>query len=205
MYGTELNDAQKAAKWNEKAKPCSHYPRRSDYANEFLAKSGIEPGDTVFDMGCGSGTLCLPLADDGHKVFCGDFSEKMLQSVIDTVNEEGITLITTQKMSFSEDWDKYNVPVCDLVFASRSLFDEDPSIVLPKLSAHARKRVCITIHISFDDDEVSGFKVIAKDSIDYFHACLRAITDLGYLPKVDYMSTISDSRRAWAFISWDIT
>ena len=203
MDSTGLNDSEKAAKWDAKAKPCSHYARRSAYADEFLKKSGIKPGDSVFDMGCGSGTLCLPLADDGHRVFCGDFSEKMLQSVRDTIEEEGITLITTQKMSFLEDWNKFDIPVCDLVFASRCLFDEDPSIVFPKLSAHAKKRVCITIHINFDDRDISGFRITASESLEYFIACIKAITDLGYLPKVDYMESMFDPKSCWAFISWD--
>ncbi len=69
-YLSKQAEAAQAALWDEKAKPCTHYKRRSPYAEEFLLRSGIVPGDTVLDMGCGSGTLCLPLADDGHRVFC---------------------------------------------------------------------------------------------------------------------------------------
>ena len=47
---------------------------------EFIEKSGLKCGESVFDMGCGSGTLCVPLAEDGYTVFAGDFSEKMLNS-----------------------------------------------------------------------------------------------------------------------------
>ena len=201
-YINRQNEAAQAAFWNEKAKPCAYYQRRSPYAEEFLLRSGIAPGDTVFDMGCGSGTLCLPLADDGHQVFCGDFSEKMLASVQDVIDEERITNITLRKLSFLDDWT--DVPVCDLVFASRSLIDVDPRIVLPKLSAHARKRVCITLHVDLNDGEISGFHYRGTDTISYFRSCINVIIDMGYLPRVEYMSHMFDGRKGWAFIAWDV-
>lgn len=189
--------------WDAMAKPCSHYPRRSEYAEKFLKFSGIEPGDSVFDMGCGSGTLCLPLADDGHKVFCGDFSEKMLKSVQDVIEEENISLITLQKMSFLEDWDKLDIPVCDLAFASRCLFDLDPSVVLPKLTSKARKRVCITICVSFRDTSISSFKLGGHDSVEYFKSCIAAILDMGSIPTVRKITGRCEKDSSWVFISWE--
>lgn len=199
-----FNSTEDPTKWNDMAKPCSSYPRRSDYADAFLKMSGIEPGDTVFDMGCGSGTLCLPLSDDGHRVFGGDFSEKMLASVQDVIEEEGIELITLQKMSFLDDWDQYDIPVCDMVFASRCLFDLDPKIVLPKLTSKAGKRVCITLHVSFRDVNLSGSLIEGNDSMEYFKACFGTVIDMGYFPKVDYLPVMFEDRRGWAFMSWDV-
>ncbi|MBE6009796.1 MAG: class I SAM-dependent methyltransferase [Lachnospiraceae bacterium] len=201
-YLSKQAEAAQAALWDEKAKPCTHYKRRSPYAEEFLLRSGIVPGDTVLDMGCGSGTLCLPLADDGHRVFCGDISEKMLASVRNVIEAEGITSITLKKMSFYDDWT--DVPVCDMVFASRSLIDVDPMIVLPKLSAHAKKRVCITLHVDLNDGEISGFRYKGADTISYFRSCINAVIDMGYLPRVEYMSCMFDGKKGWAFIAWDV-
>ena len=199
------NDEKSAAIWDMIAKPCSNYPRRSPYADEFLQRSGIEPGDTVFDMGCGTGTLCLPLADDGHRVFCGDYSEKTLQMVQDTIEEEGIELITLRKMSFLEDWDRLDIPVCDYAFASRSLFEVDPYIVIPKLSAYAKKKVCITVHVNFTDHTVSGFEVKGNEMREYFKACINAVIDAGYMPHVDYMTFgTCHENNGWAFISWSV-
>ena len=38
------------------------------YVEEFYRLMEPEPGDTFFDMGCGSGTLALPFAQKGHHV-----------------------------------------------------------------------------------------------------------------------------------------
>lgn len=199
------NETAGAAFWDSMAKPCSHYPRRSDYAEEFLEKSGIEPGDTVFDMGCGSGTLCLPLSDDGHQVFCGDFSDSVLKFVQDTIDEEGIENITLQKMSFLEDWSRLDIPVCDYVFASRCMADVDPWVVIPKLSAYAKKKVCITIHVNFTDHTISGREIKGDENRQYFKDCLNAVIDSGYMPTLEYM-TFGNCREdnGWAFISWKV-
>ena len=204
MYLDQAAEADTVVKWDEKAKPCSQYKRRSDYAQEFIERSGIITGDTVFDMGCGTGTLSLPLSDDGHRVFCGDYSDEMLRYMQEAIGAEGNTLITLQKMSFLEDWSQYDIPICDLVFASRSLIDVDPAVVLPKLTAYARKRVCITIHVDKADGEISGFRYNGKETIAYFRDCINTIIDMGYLPRVEYMDCMFDGSKGWAFISWDV-
>ena len=38
----------------------------------------MQPGETVFDMGCGTGTLAAEMATSGHKVIAADFSSGML-------------------------------------------------------------------------------------------------------------------------------
>lgn len=202
----DITSDNNAQFWDNLAKPCSSYERRSSYADEFLRKSCILEGESVFDMGCGSGTLCIPLADDGHKVFCADFSEKMLQSVRDTVTDEGITLIETCKLSWQEDWDIRTLPVCDLAIASRCMFDADPFDTVKKLSNHAKRKVCITLpvnssmfkspHAKYDVGEQEG-------RVRYLLEVLNAVFTLGYKPEVSYM-TENDSVKNWAFISWDI-
>ena len=204
MYFEKCDEPETVDKWNKKAKPCGSYERRSSYADEFIRRSGIAPDDTVFDMGCGTGTLCLPLADDGHTVFCGDYSDQMLKFLRETIEAEGLSQITLQKMSFLDDWTQYDIPVCDMVFASRSLINVDPAVVLPKLSAYARKRVCITIHVDSEDGELSGFSYKAQENRDYLKACLNAVIDMGYLPRLDYMDCMFDGRKGWAFIWWDV-
>ena len=94
-------------------------------------------------------------------------------------------------------------PVCDLVFASRCLFELDPDIVLPKLTAHAKKRVCITLHVSLYDTRLSGMFLTGKESAAYFKAVVNTIIDMGFFPRIDYMACNHDPKDGWAFISWD--
>ena len=200
---------EQEAFWDEIAKPCSHYERRSEYADEFLRRSGIMPGETVFDMGCGSGTLCLPLADDGHRVFCADLSGRMLQSVRDVIEEEGLELLTLKKLSWQEDWSAQDLPVCDLAFASRSILGVDPAECAVKLSGRASRRVCITLPV---DSEMfkhpdSSYQSGSDEEMDEnVSKCVKAVKDLGYDPVLEYMEHGSkEGCPSWLFIRWDIT
>ena len=191
--------------WDGMAKPYKNYSERSPYYDEFIRRSGLEPGDTVFDMGCGSGTLCVPLAEDGYTVFGADFSEKMLDSVRTVIDERGLEGLTLRRLAFLDDWEEEDIPVCDLVFASRCMDNLDPAVVLPKLTAHAKKRVCITIHVSREDGILHGSSYKGQDSIEYEKACFDAVLDMGYYPRVDYMDCMfSAEKGGWVFISWDV-
>ena len=48
-------------------------------AKPFLEFAGIQPGDQVLDVGCGTGTLSLALAEHGAKVVGMDASESYLE------------------------------------------------------------------------------------------------------------------------------
>ena len=65
--------------WDNMAPRYRKHPGKSTYEADFLALADIKPGETVFDMGCASGTLALPLAEAGHSVFAADFSKGMLE------------------------------------------------------------------------------------------------------------------------------
>lgn len=195
-----------AAFWDAMAKPCSCYERRSAYAEEFLKKSGIADVDTVFDMGCGTGTLCFPLADDGHRVFGGDFSKKALGYLDEEISKEGLDLITAAELSWEEDWSRRDLPVCDYAFASRCLFGADPDDAVKKISSRAKKRVCITVPVNAGmfQNGMAGYQVgEQEDGTEYLIFVLAAVFRNGYMPEVSYI-TGREGKKGWAFISWDV-
>jgi len=55
--------ADDAAYWDDKAKtfPVKH-GSQAGYVEQFLKLAAIQPGETVLDMGCGTGALATPLA-----------------------------------------------------------------------------------------------------------------------------------------------
>ena len=69
--------------WDAKAKsfPVKHGSQEG-YVAEFLRLAGIEPHETVLDMGCGTGALATPLALQGCNVVACDFSQGMLDVMI---------------------------------------------------------------------------------------------------------------------------
>jgi SAM-dependent methyltransferase len=58
-----------------------HFMRRwsARLAKPFLEFAGVQPGDRVLDVGCGTGTLSLALAEHGAKVVGMDASESYLE------------------------------------------------------------------------------------------------------------------------------
>ncbi len=178
--------------WNAHAHPFGTYERRTSYYDDFLARARIKPGETVFDMGCGSGTICIPLADEGHHVFCADFSEGMLQSVADVVSEEGIETLTLQQLNWNEDWDAYDLPVCDVAIASRSFLAADILDAVKKLDSVARRRVCITTNADrsmFHQTVLE--KYIGRPAVleEGYRKVIEAVLALGYKVQVDYINT----------------
>lgn len=205
-YLAEQNIAEQRKFWDGLAKPCSHYERRSAYADEFLKLSDIHERESVFDMGCGTGTLCLPLSDAGHRVFCADFSEAMLKSLRNTVEEEKNTLLTLCSLSWQEDWTKRNAPICDLAFASRSMFGVDPMDAVTKLTEHARRRICITLPVNSGMFRKQGspYSLGNADEVNaYAEACISEVRKLGYVPLIKQMAPGENKESRWLFVSWD--
>ena len=155
-------------------------------------------------MGCGSGTLAVPLALAGHEVYAADFSPAMfVELMMRRARVEGVEeLIHPIEMSWDEEWKA--APVCDVAFASRSIATQDMAAALLKLDAHARRRVCITLATATDTspraDEVLLRAVgRTKDyASDYVYG-MNILWQLGFQPDLSYIR----SKRASDFTSFE--
>ena len=54
-----------AVYWNERAKTFTSKDYPNPYVSSFLERAGVAPEESVFDMGCGTGALALPLGEAG--------------------------------------------------------------------------------------------------------------------------------------------
>ena len=135
-----------SAYWDKRAPSFAKTAGTSPYARTFLECADVKPGETVFDMGCGSGTLALPLAKQGVEVWACDFSPVMIDLMMRRAELDGTAeLIHPVQLSWDEDWSMRELPVCDVAFASRSIMTDDLADSLVKLDGQARRRVCITL------------------------------------------------------------
>ena len=105
----------------------------------------LRPGESVLDVGCGSGALALPLARAGHDVVAVDFSAGMLDVLRRRASADGLRNVKTIHAGWDDDWRAAGVAVADVVIASRSLDVRDLRAALQKLDAFARRRVCVTL------------------------------------------------------------
>ncbi len=129
--------------WDAKASSFAKKPQRSDYIFQLLEMLDLREGETVFDMGCGSGTLAIPLAREGHAVVAVDFSSQMLGQLREAAEEAGVgTHIETFQRSWQETWE--GLPKADVAISSRSFVTDDLADGIGKLEGQARRSVVLT-------------------------------------------------------------
>lgn len=183
--------ADDAQYWNAKAKEFSLKAGTSSYACDFIERAQIEDGESVLDMGCGSGALAIPLALAGHEVFACDFSSAMLSVLREAAQKNGVDeRIHTRLLSWDDDWEASDVPVCDVAIASRSMAADDLWGAIEKLDAHARRRVCATMSASLSPriDRVLQKAIGRLDlSQPEFVYTMNMLWVMGKLPELSYI------------------
>lgn len=159
MSGTaelDWNERWKAAaarKWPDMGNRVHYWNRRADafasrkpagtYVEAVLERLAPEPGWSVLDVGCGTGTLALPLARRVRKVTAMDFSEGMLAHLTAERDRQGLGNLHVVHAGWEDDWDRAGIGPHDVAIASRSLVVADLAAALEKLDRAARRRVLI--------------------------------------------------------------
>lgn len=182
--------------WDEKSSDMAASTINSPYVNDFISRMNLTGDEVVLDIGCGPGTLAIPLAKKVQAVIAIDFSRKMLDELESYAAREGITNIKTYHMGWEDDWSI--LPTIDIAVASRSVEVHDIDMALSKMSAHAQKGCYVTYKAggSFVDMEILryiGKTVITKPDFWYIPVLLY---QYGYLPRIDYIETNRGSIRA---------
>ena len=153
--------------WDKYAETFRKKPKnggKDEYIEKFYELMEIKPGESIFDMGCASGTLAIPYAHKGHDVYAADFSPAMLDVLMRSAEEEGVAdKIHPIRLDWNEDWSARDLPVCDIAISSRSLICRDLSECLKKLESVASRRVCIGAW----DNPTKGFDRYVSKAIGY--------------------------------------
>ncbi len=198
-------DAQ--AHWDKRARTYSFYDAPNDYVRSFIAKMELAGGESVLDMGCGTGSLAVPLAKSGHGVVAADFSEGMLERVRENAATCGMPVaepavqgafavpagaIYPLCMSWEDDWTQFGLGegAVDVALASRSIITHDLEDSIRKLSATARKRVCVTAGTGVSprvDERVAKAMGLSLQRHNDALFVFGIASSLGYEPTVSYI------------------
>ena len=106
--------------WNKAAPNFGKSAKRDDYHTKLIERINVNKEETILDLGCGDGTITIPLAKRAKSVTGVDSAYKMLEILNGKAQKENIDNIKT----IEEDLSKItidNVGKHDIVVASRSL------------------------------------------------------------------------------------
>lgn len=126
---------------------------KDDYISKMLERIHVEPQFTVLDIGCGPGTLTIPLAKKARSVTALDISERMLLNLKKNARKESTNNIQYINAVWEDALDAGQVNEHDVVVASRSVTPINIKDTFTKLAGVARHSVYITVpvvHLPFD-------------------------------------------------------
>ena len=146
FWAYELEQKEDRGKdWDKAAASFHKRAKKDDYHDLLFSKLIIDENDSVLDLGCGEGSITLPLARKVKKVTGVDSSVKMLELLNERAEEMGINNVETLLKPL-EDITYEEVGTHDVVLASRSLNGIIPiKKTLETINKIASKYVFITL------------------------------------------------------------
>ncbi len=183
-----------AAFWDERSKTFTPKDSPSSYVDQFMSLAAVQPGESLFDMGCGTGALALPYGRLGHPVLACDFSQGMLGILQEEIAREDLHTIETKLLSWDDSWVEAGITPqsADIAIASRSIATDDLERALLKLTAVARRRVCVTLTADFSPRVNAAFLkdlgLVVPAGEDFRYA-FNILVDHGYMPEISYIES----------------
>ena len=178
-----------ASAWDGRARDYGRHSGKSRYVEGFLERLDLGGAQSLLDVGCGPGTLALPLARRGISVVALDHSAAMLEQLRDKAGEQGLTNVQTIHRAWEDDW--HDVPVCDLAIASRSTTVADLDAALAKLQHHARLRAYVSYPAdgAFVDAGIAAALGIELPRVPDLTLLVGMLRRRGLQPRIDYLQT----------------
>lgn len=131
--------------WSKAAVKYSQRASKDNYTEQLISKMILSKEDTVLDVGCGEGSVTIPLSKEVASVTAIDATDKMLEILDEKIKEQEINNIETIKDDVNyvtlEKYGNY-----DIVLASRVVNGiKSPKKVFSNLNEIANKYVFITL------------------------------------------------------------
>ena len=186
-FWAERLTGKKNKDWDKAAPGFYKRTRKDDYNSTLFDMLILDENDTVLDVGCGEGSITVPLAKKVKNVIGVDSSAKMLEYLEKRAKENNVGNIETILKPIEEI--KYEeIGDVDVVVCSRSLNAIIPiEDVLLELNKIANKYVFITIFgpenkkIEKDFDKELGIQTEDFPDYNYF---FNILFNLGIYPNV---------------------
>jgi SAM-dependent methyltransferase len=173
--------------WDARAAEMNKTAGASLYTHEFTRRMNLDGCETLLDMGCGTGAIGLALAPQLKQVVGVDYSAGMLEVFTENARTAGAQNVGAIQCAWEDDW--ADLPVCDLVVASRSTTVMDIADALQKLDSKARRRVYLTNLVGGSFIDPGLLEAIGRKTClipDYIYI-LNILHQMGRHPRLDYI------------------
>ncbi len=176
------------AYWDSRAPAMSAGAPLSSYAQAFIARMDLTGCETLLDVGCGPGTIGLAIAPRLAHVYGLDYSPGMLAAFSEQARARGLASVTPILRSWDDDWS--DVPVCDVVVASRATAVPDFEAAALKLAGKARRRVYLSYPAlgRFGGDDVCRLLGRPHKALPDYLCVVGILHHLGIHPRLDFLS-----------------
>ena len=136
---------KKPKNWDKEAEKFAKRSKQDEYQENLFSKMRISKDDTILDLGCGEGSITIPLAIKAKNVTAIDSSSKMLEILNKKVKNKNIKNIEIIK----EDLEEVTLELIgkhDIVLLSRSINGiYNIKETLANVNSIAKKYVYITL------------------------------------------------------------
>jgi SAM-dependent methyltransferase len=184
------------AYWNLRAPSFADHAKKTAYASNFIQLLNPQPDWSILDVGCGAGTLAIPLNPLVRRVTAIDFSDVMIDLLNKKCWEDGITNIDPRVVSWEEDWDTAGIALHDVAIASRSLVVEDLQGALVKLDSKARRKVFISAMVGDGPFDRRIFEAVGRDlerGPDYM-CVYNLLNQMGIFADVTFVTSEAENK-----------
>jgi SAM-dependent methyltransferase len=195
-------DRDPAAVWDKRAAAYQRATRDEKKATEQeLAILDLRPGDTVLDVGAGTGRLAVPIARTAAHVTALDPSGGMLSILQERMTAEGRNNYSCVRMRWEDTMVGRDVEPHDVVIAAFSLGFYDLAAALQKLDAAALRSVYLFWHAGEwrSREEMTLYETVfgeegatQKGYPDYIYP-VNILHDAGIYPNVRIYRAIWDT------------
>lgn len=195
-FAQKSRKKKSAEDWDGRAEDFAKRAQNTSYDSLLLDKLPLTPESTVLDIGCGPGTLALPIAKKVNKVTALDFSKKMLELLQKKAQKQNLANIVTKHLAWEDDWYSSEIAPHEITLASRSTGVENLPMVLRKLDSFATKAVFLTDRISPTPFEPEAFAAVGLDFTpgpDYIYT-LNILHSMGIAADVTIL-TLEDTKK----------
>ena len=193
LYRKQLQLANRTEKkpehWDKRAeKMAENCASLTDsYLLQLLGKIDLQGAESLFDMGCGPGTVSLALAKKIPIIYGVDYSQGMLSVAARRAVQMNARHVQWVQRAWEEHWD--DLPQCDIAVASRSTLVADMRQAMTKLNNQARLRVYTTHLVSSSFVSPTIQRALGREVIElpnYIYA-LNVLYQMGIHAHVDFI------------------